>query len=45
METEEYYGGTYPEPPEQEDFVDEEELESLVEDFERDAYNEMKEVN
>lgn len=40
METEEYYGGTYPDPPEEENFVDEED-----EDFDRDVYNEMKEVN
>ena len=40
VETEEYYGGTYPDPPEEENFVDEED-----EDFDRDVYNEMKEVN
>ncbi len=41
METEEYYGGTYPDLPEK----NEEPTYEEDEDFDRDVYNEMKEVN
>ena len=40
METEEYYGGTYPEPLNEEESTIEEE----DEDYLRDVFNEMKEV-
>lgn len=43
IDTEEYYGGTYPEPPEEIDVIDILEDDSN-EDFDRDVYNEI-EVN